>query len=60
MGFHYILNPPPMFSMKKIVGSALELSTKRLFTCWERADLLVVVIDVFCHFLKCVLVHINN
>ena len=45
--------------MEKIVGSALELSTKRFFTCWDKADLLVVVIDVFCHFPKCVLVHIR-
>ena len=26
---------------------------------WERADLLVVVFVVFCHFPKCVLVHIR-
>ena len=28
-------------------------------TCWERADLLVVMFVVFCHFPKCVLVHIR-
>ena len=28
-------------------------------TCWERADLLAVVFVVFCHFPKCVLVHIR-
>ena len=28
-------------------------------TCWEGADLLAVVIVVFCHFPKCVLVHIR-
>ena len=28
-------------------------------TCWERADLLAVVFVVFCHFPKCVLVHIG-
>ena len=28
-------------------------------TCWERADLLVVVCVVFCHFTKPVLVHIR-
>ena len=28
-------------------------------TCWERADLLVVVCVFFCHFPKCVLVHIR-
>ena len=28
-------------------------------TCWERADLLAVVCVVFCHFTKCVLVHIR-
>ena len=27
--------------------------------CWERADLLAVVFVVFCHFPKCVLVHIR-
>ena len=27
-------------------------------TCWERADLLAVVCDVFCNFPKIVLVHI--
>ena len=26
-------------------------------TCWERADLLAVACVVFCHFLKCVMVH---
>ena len=29
-------------------------------TCWKRADLLAVVCVVFCHFPKCVLVHIRN
>ena len=28
-------------------------------TCWEGADLLAVVIVVFFHFIKCVLVHIR-
>ena len=28
-------------------------------TCWEGADLLVVVCVVFCHFPKCVLVSIR-
>ena len=28
-------------------------------TCWERADLLAAVFVVFCHFLKCALVHIR-
>ena len=28
-------------------------------TCWERADLLAVVFVVFCHFTKCVPVHIR-
>ena len=28
-------------------------------TCWERADLLAVVCVVFCHFPKCVPVHIG-
>ena len=30
-----------------------------LVTCWEGADLLAVIIVVFCHFPKCVLVHIR-
>ena len=33
-------------------------------TCWEKADLLAVVCVlcflVFCHFSKCVLVHVRN
>ena len=29
-------------------------------TCWERAYLLAVAFVVFCHFPKCVLVHIRN
>ena len=28
-------------------------------TCWERADVLAIVFVVFCHFPKCVLVHIR-
>ena len=28
-------------------------------TCWGRADLLAVMFVVFCHFPKCVLVHIR-
>ena len=28
-------------------------------TCWERAALLAVMFVVFCHFLKCILVHIR-
>ena len=28
-------------------------------TCWERADLSAVMFVVFCHFPKCVLVHIS-
>ena len=28
-------------------------------TCWEWADLLAAVCVVFCHFPKCVLVHIR-
>ena len=28
-------------------------------TCWERADLLADVFVEFCHFPKCVLVHIR-
>ena len=30
-----------------------------MVTCWERADLLVVMFVVFCHFPKCVRVHIR-
>ena len=28
-------------------------------TCWERADLLAAMFVVYCHFPKCVLVHIR-
>ena len=28
-------------------------------TCWERADLLAIVCVLFCHFPKCILVHIR-
>ena len=28
-------------------------------TCWERADLLAAMCVAFCHFQKCVLVHIR-
>ena len=28
--------------------------------CWERADFLAVVCVMFCHFPKCVLVHIRS
>ena len=28
-------------------------------TCWKRADLLAVVYVLFCHFPKCVLVHMR-
>ena len=34
--------------------------SRLVVTCWERAaDLLAVVCVVFCHFPKCVLVHIR-
>ena len=42
----------------RVVLSCL-FSFSLVVTCWERADLLAVVFVVFCHFLKCVLVHIR-
>ena len=37
----------------------LSVPCSLVVTCWERADLLAVVSDVFCNFLKSVLVHIR-
>ena len=42
-----------------VVLSCLFLIASWSVTCWERADLLAVVFVVFCHFPKCVLVHIR-
>ena len=41
------------------VSNGLSVLCSLVVTCWERADLLVVVCNVFCHFPKCVLVHIR-
>ena len=38
---------------------AMSVLCSLVVTCWERADLLAVVFVVFCHFPKCVLVHIR-
>ena len=43
-----------VLSDKALIGNVGEL-----VTCWERADPLAVVFGVFCHFPKCVLVHIR-
>ena len=37
----------------------LYVSCSLVVTCWEKTDLLAVVFVVFCHFPKCVLVHIR-
>ena len=39
--------------------AAMSVSCNRVVTCWERADLLAVMFVVFCHFSKCLLVHIR-
>ena len=39
--------------------NAVSVLCSLVVTCWERADLLAVVCAVFCHFTKCVLVHIR-
>ena len=38
---------------------AVSVPCSLVVTCWERADLLVVKFVVFCHFPKCVLIHIR-
>ena len=38
--------------------AVLSVPCRLVVTCCERADLLAVVFVVFCHFPKCVLVHI--
>ena len=43
----------------KQVCAAVSVLCSLLVTCWERVDLLAVVFVVFCHFPKCVLVHIR-
>ena len=39
--------------------AVVSVSCSIAVTWWERADLLAVVFVVFCHFPKCVLVHIR-
>ena len=39
--------------------NAVSVLCSLVVICWERADLLAVVFVVFCHFPKCVLVHIR-
>ena len=41
------------------VSNGVAVLCSLVVTCWERADLLAVVCVVFCHFHKCVLVHIR-
>ena len=40
--------------------NVLSVLCSHVVTYWERADLLAVLFDVFCHFPKCVFVHIKN
>ena len=42
-----------------VCRAAVSFPCSLVVTCWERADLLAVVFVVFCHFPKCVLVHIR-
>ena len=39
--------------------AVLSVPFSLVVTCWERANLLAVELFVFCHFPKCVLVHIR-
>ena len=39
--------------------AVVSVPCSRVVTCWESADILAVVLFVFCHFPKCVLVHIR-
>ena len=39
--------------------NAVSVLCSLVVICWERDDLLAVVCVVFCHFPKCVLVHIR-
>ena len=39
--------------------AVVSVSCSLVVTCWERADLLAVMCDVFCNFPKRVLVHIR-
>ena len=41
------------------VSNGVSVLCSLVVTCWERADLLDVVCVVFCHFAKCVLVHMG-
>ena len=41
------------------VFNAVSVLCSLVVACWERADLLVLMCVVFCHFPKCVLVHIR-
>ena len=43
-----------------VCNAVVSVPCSLVVTCWERADLLDVVFVEFCHFPKCVLVHIRN
>ena len=45
-------------SVKLHVVCVVSVPCSLMVTCWERADLLAVVFIVFCHFPKCVLIHL--
>ena len=42
-----------------VVCAVVSVPCSFVTTCWERANFLAVVFVVFCHFSKCVLVHIR-
>ena len=42
-----------------VCWAVVAVACSLVVTCWERAVLLAVVFVVFCHFPKCVLVHIG-
>ena len=42
-----------------VCDAVVSVPCSLVVTCWERADLLAVVLVEFCHFPNCVLVHIR-
>ena len=48
-----------MLFLSCVYHASASIHFRLLVNTWERADLLAVVFAVFCHFPKCVLVHIR-
>ena len=42
-----------------VCDAVVSVPCSLVVTCWERADLLAVMIVVFCYFTTCVVVHIR-